>query len=239
MEYILHIETATKSCSVGLSEKGKLISIREQADQGYSHARLLTVFIDELLRSAELSFDDLSAVSVNKGPGSYTGLRIGVSAAKGICYAKDIPLVTVNSLFSMANQCIVENKNHIAQITQNKPFYLCPMIDARRMEVYTAIYDNEMKEISGVKAVIIDDKSFAEKIKERVFFIFGDGADKCAEVLKHPNLHLIPDFIASARGQVLPVYKKFINKEFEDVAYFEPFYLKDFVAGKPSVKGLH
>ena len=236
--YILHLETATNNCSVALSANGELAAIKEDNSKGYSHATLLTVMAEELMISQKISFDELSAVCVNKGPGSYTGLRIGVSAAKGICYAKDIPLIAVDSLFSLASSCAEEHQSKIIKHAGNGDYYLCPMIDARRMEVYTAIYDNMLNSVKNIDAEIIDENSFNDLIEQKPFFIFGNGAEKCTEVLSHKNLHFLPGVESSAKGLISPAYKKFLNKEFEDVAYFEPFYLKDFVAGKPKVKGL-
>ncbi len=238
MTYILNIETATKNCSVALSRNGGIVAIKEDIDKGYNHAALLTVLIDELMKSQNLDYDNLNAICVNKGPGSYTGLRIGVSAAKGICFAKDIPLIGVDSLYSLAQQCLDTKSDSINAVVKNGPFYLCPMIDARRMEVYSAVYDEKMKLIEPINAVIIENDSFKKCIEERPFFIFGDGAEKCVEILKHPNLFFIPEIIGSASGMVKEAYKKYLSCEFENLAYFEPFYLKDFVAGKPSVKGL-
>ena len=237
-KYILHFETATNNCSVALSANGMLLAVKEDNSKGYSHAALLTVITEEVLKSQKISFDKLSAVCVNKGPGSYTGLRIGVSAAKGICYAKDIPLIAVDSLFSLASLCVEEHKNIIKEHAGEGDYYLCPMIDARRMEVYSAIYDDKLCTLKAIDAEIIDKSSFKELINEKPFFIFGNGAEKCTDVLSHQNLHLIPNVESSSKGLIAPGYKKFLNKTFEDVAYFEPFYLKDFVAGKPKVKGL-
>ncbi len=238
MSYILHFDTATKTCSVALSQGGTLVAYKDAGGSSYSHSGLLTVLTEELLKSQNVSFDELSAVCVNKGPGSYTGLRIGTSAAKGICYAKDIPLLAVNSLLNLANLCYEQKSEHKELIEKHSDFYLCPMIDARRMEVYSAVYDNELRPVKDIEATVIDENSFKELINEKAFFIFGDGAEKCVDILKHPNLYYIKIIISSARGLVSPAYQKFINKDFEDVAYFEPFYLKEFAAGKPKVKGL-
>ncbi|MBS4013125.1 MAG: tRNA (adenosine(37)-N6)-threonylcarbamoyltransferase complex dimerization subunit type 1 TsaB [Bacteroidetes bacterium] len=238
MTYILNIETATKNCSVALSANGEIVALREDIDKGYNHAALLTVLIDELMKSQKLDYDKLSAVCVNKGPGSYTGLRIGVSAAKGICFAKDIPLIGVDSLYSLAQQCLDTRLDIINSKVKDGLFYLCPMIDARRMEVYSAVYDEKLKLIEPINAVIVENDSFKKRIEERPFFIFGDGAEKCVDSLKHSNLFFIPEIMGSARGMIKEAYNKYLSGEFENLAYFEPFYLKDFVAGKPSVKGL-
>ncbi len=239
MTYILHIETSTKACSVALAKEGELIAIKEESDQNFSHAQKLTLFIDELIKETGIGFDKINAVCVSKGPGSYTGLRIGVSAAKGICFAKDIPLISVDSMHGLAQYFLNSYKKEISEKTSNTDFYICPMVDARRMEIYSAVFDKNMSEIVPTNAVIIDESSFKELIEERTFFIFGDGAEKCKEVMKHPNLEFIPNVDCSAKGLIQLAYKKYLNKDFENTAYFEPFYLKDFVAGKPRVKGLY
>lgn len=239
MANILHIETSTKSCSVAIANKGEIASLIEESDQNYSHAKKLTVFINEAIKKAKIDFHQLDAICVSKGPGSYTGLRIGVSTAKGICYALDIPLIAIDSLYSLAGFCHEKHSSFISEKADDKGFYLCPMIDARRMEVYSAVYDEHLNEIMPVNAVIIDESSFRELIDEKAFFIFGDGASKCKDVLNHPNLHIIPEVESSATGLIKRAYQLFTAKQFENTAYFEPFYLKDFVAGKPKVKGLY
>lgn len=222
MSLILGIETATKICSVALSGNGKLLALKEEGG-AYSHSEKLTVFIQEILKQAGKSLKDLDAVAVSKGPGSYTGLRIGVSAAKGLCYGLDIPLISVSTLKAMA----------LNKSLPKKVLY-CPMIDARRMEVYTALFDENNIEVEPISAKIIDEDSFAEELKEHQIIFFGDGADKCKETLGgNPNAIFSDKGLPSAEFVNQIALEKFSKQDFEDVAYFEPFYLKDFVATTP------
>jgi tRNA threonylcarbamoyladenosine biosynthesis protein TsaB len=230
MTKILHIESATKMCSVAISENNKIIAIREQGGK-YAHAELLTVFIDEVLKESKLNASDLDAVAVSKGPGSYTGLRIGVSAAKGLCYAIEKPLISISTLKSLAYG--------VAKEIQDAKALYCPMLDARRMEVYCSLLDQDNNEIQETKALIIDQDSFSNLLEERVIYFFGDGADKCKDVIQHKNARFLSGKDPSSKFMVELAKKKYSNGEFEDVAYFEPYYLKDFVAGKPKVKGLN
>ncbi len=237
MRQILNIETSTQICSVALSVDGKTIALQESNTES-SHARQITVFAEQLMYTADLNFQDLDAIAVSKGPGSYTGLRIGVSTAKGFCYSLDKPLISVGTLKSMANGMILkltdEGKNP-------DDFLFCPMIDARRMEVYTAVYDSRLREVRKVLAEIIDENSFADFFKQNKPLIFmGDGAAKCEEILTKVSQSAIfrKEFLASATYMAPLAEKKLKAGEFEDTAYFEPFYLKDFVAGIPHVKGL-
>ena len=217
--YILNIETATKNCSVSLAKNGQTILCKEAAEQGYSHAERLHVFIEEILKEAEITVQNLKAIAVSKGPGSYTGLRIGVSAAKGLCYALEIPLISVDTLQVLAQQVSIENG------------LIVPMIDARRMEVYSAAFDPNYNKIIEVQAEILTNESYAE-ITEAVYFI-GDCQEKCKTVLTKSNFHFLPEIIfPSANEMSALTYKKFCKNEFEDVAYFEPFYLKDFLITK-------
>jgi|TARA_B100000497_G_scaffold116132_1_gene140255 tRNA threonylcarbamoyladenosine biosynthesis protein TsaB len=218
MSYILSIETATKSCSIALAKDGQLIDCFEEVSEKYSHSEQLTVFIQDILAKHHLSTKDLEAIAISSGPGSYTGLRIGVSTAKGLCYALDIPLISISTLEAMA-QLMVEDY---------PDFILCPMIDARRMEVYCAFFG---KQQSPVSAKVIDADSFAKELEQSKILFFGDGADKCQDTLTQPNAHFELGIYPSARGMLKLAYTKFANKEFEDVAYYEPFYLKEFVAG--------
>ena len=218
MSYILSIETATKSCSIALAKDEQLIDCFEEVSEKYSHSEQLTVFIQDILAKYHLSTKDLEAIAISSGPGSYTGLRIGVSTAKGLCYALDIPLISISTLEAMA-QLMVEDY---------PDFILCPMIDARRMEVYCAFFG---KQQSLVSAMVIDADSFAKELEQSKILFFGDGADKCQDTLTHPNAHFELGIYPSARGMLKLAYTKFANKEFEDVAYYEPFYLKEFVAG--------
>ena len=227
MPTILHIESATSICSVALSKGNEIVSIRE-SNSGNSHSELLTDFIYQILQENSYSVNDLDAVAVSKGPGSYTGLRIGVSAAKGLCYSANIPLIAVDTLCSMAYGAKDIPSDYL----------ICPMIDARRMEVYTAIYDSNMNIVSDIEAKIIDENSFQNILEDRKILFFGDGMSKCKNVISSPNAMFDDDYIISAKSLIKPVLSKFHTKEFEDIAYFEPFYLKDFVAGKAAVKGL-
>jgi tRNA threonylcarbamoyladenosine biosynthesis protein TsaB len=219
MSFILNIETSTKNCSVSLAKDGKTVVTKEIADQGYSHAEKLHVFIEEILKESKVDFKDLNAVAVSKGPGSYTGLRIGVSAAKGICYALSIPLIALDTLQILAKQAKIESG------------IIVPMIDARRMEVYSAVFDKLYTRIADVKAEVLTEGSYAE-IDENIYFI-GDCQEKCKTVLTKDNFHFIEEIIfPSADEMSLLSYERYLKNEFEDVAYFEPFYLKDFMLTK-------
>lgn len=228
MPTILHIESATLTCSVALSRDGELLSLKETHDQSYSHSEKLVVYIDEAIKQAGLKPSDLGAVCVSKGPGSYTGLRIGVSAAKGLCYGLGIPLLSVGSLESMAHWAKAEFSEELTDVS-----FLCPMIDARRMEVYTQLFDASLRETEPISAVIINENSFASELEKGKVAFFGDGASKCKQVINHPNAVFLDGFNPSARGMIDLAELKFAEKQLEDVAYFEPYYLKDFVAGKP------
>lgn len=236
MSNILLLETATRVCSVALLCNGNINSLRETTVEN-SHSQIITTFIAETLAEAGLSFAELNAVAVSKGPGSYTGLRIGVSTAKGLCYALGIPLISVGTLHAMAALIITENTPII------KGSLLCPMIDARRMEVYTALYkfdsQNQVVNAEPVSAKIVDELSFGNELAKRKVYFFGDGAAKCIPVLgKIENAVFVDDFQVSAKGMAEIAQQKFNNAVFEDVAYFEPFYLKDFVATIPRNKFL-
>ena len=221
MALILLIETATKSCSVSLSSENKIIACKEEVNKQYSHAEKLTVFITELFKTQDFSIKDLDAIAVSKGPGSYTGLRIGISTAKGLCYALDIPLISVSTLKAMAFRMAQKEESDL----------YCPMIDARRMEVYNAFYNNTNKEIRGIQADIIEAHSYQKELDKKVLF-FGDGAQKCKQIIQHPNAKFLDDIFPSSKDMLEIANEKFSEKMFEDVAYFEPFYLKDFVTGK-------
>ena len=225
MSLILALETSTKNCSVALAEDDRVLAVREQATDGYVHAEKLHVFMDEVMRETQRSFNELSAVAVGAGPGSYTGLRIGVSAAKGFCYTLGIPLISFNGLEILAHQLIASEKLASEAL-------IIPMIDARRMEVYTTIFNTSAEMQCDVEAKIIDETSFLELKGQPVYFI-GDGAAKCREVLADEQWYF-PDIIfPSAQQLALMAFHKLEEKRFEDVAYFEPFYLKEFRAGKP------
>lgn len=231
MAVILNIETSTKVCSVGLAVDGIIKSIKE-SHLANSHAELVTLFCEGVVKEVGIGFHDLDAVAVSKGPGSYTGLRIGVSTAKGFCYALDKPLIAINTLEAMAAGMIENEKTP-------KDFLYCPMIDARRMEVYAAFFDAELNEIKATEAVIVDENSFSELLSANKIIFAGDGAAKCREVLSHQkNAVFKNDFNPSTAFMAKLSEKKFNNQDLENIAYFEPFYLKDFVAGVSKVKGL-
>ncbi|MDD5570811.1 MAG: tRNA (adenosine(37)-N6)-threonylcarbamoyltransferase complex dimerization subunit type 1 TsaB [Bacteroidales bacterium] len=228
MPLILNIETATNICSVALSEKEKIISFRETSIEN-SHSSLLTVFIEKIFNEAKIKLSDIDAVCVSKGPGSFTGLRIGVSTAKGLCYALEKPLLSVNTLKAIT-WGMIKNK-------KDKNTLYCPMLDARRMEVYTALFNSNLEEVETTNARIIDKNSFSEILSKTKIIFFGDGADKCREILKNnQNAVFIDDFNTSAKYMAELSYQKFTKKEFENVAYFEPYYLKDFFATTPKDK---
>lgn len=224
---ILCIETATGVCSVALCDREKVLGLRE-APEGASHASQLTVLAGELLSEHDVSTGSLSAVAVSKGPGSYTGLRIGVSVAKGIAYASGIPLIGVNTLQAMCTGFISE---HHAAIGSDD--LLCPMLDARRMEVYNAVFNARGEMISDTRAEIITEKSFAGELVKNTIWFFGTGADKCAATIISENAIFTSNFRMSASFLLSPSAKALAEKRFEDVAYFEPYYLKEFLATKP------
>jgi tRNA threonylcarbamoyladenosine biosynthesis protein TsaB len=230
MALILNIETSTSVCSVSLSDRDKIIGLKESFDDK-SHASLLTVFIEELLSENNIDVGKLQAVSVSEGPGSYTGLRIGVSVAKGICYAKNIPLVAVNTLQAMA--IMAKEK-----ITLNSNVVFCSMIDARRMEVYSALFNFDISEKRKTIAEIIDEKSYLKELSEYKIAFFGNGAEKCKEIITGNNAVFIDDIYPSAKYTAVLAQQLFNDKKFKDTAYFEPFYLKDFIATIPKKKVL-
>lgn len=216
MALLLNIETATKNCSIGLAKDGITIAIREIATQNFSHAEKLHVFIEELFAETQLNLQDLNAIAVSQGPGSYTGLRIGVSAAKGLCYALSVPLIAVDTLEILARKLT---------ITEG---IIVPMVDARRMEVFCAFFDANYDKIKETKAEVIDETSYQD-IQQTIHLI-GDGAMKFKEVLTNAKFQYYPELeFPSATEMALVSYQKFQNNQLEDLAYFEPFYLKDFV----------
>ena len=218
MAYLLCIETATTNCSVALVNEEGLLAYKEDYDNNYSHAERLHVFIRDMLAEAKIDFADLSAIAVSKGPGSYTGLRIGVSAAKGLCYALDIPLLSVPTLKGLAKQITAGNG------------VIIPMIDARRMEVYSAIYDaSTYEEIKETKAEILEPESYQRYLEKGKVYFIGNGVAKFKEICDHPNAEFILGKLPSAKEMAILGYDKFLNKDFEDVSYFDPYYLKDFV----------
>jgi tRNA threonylcarbamoyladenosine biosynthesis protein TsaB len=226
---IICLETATNLCSVALCNNAGLISLKE-SNESKSHASLLTVFIEEILKENGLRTRDLDAVAVSKGPGSYTGLRIGVSVAKGIAYASSIPLIGIETTFSMF-WGIAPDPEQKPEIHKNLLY--CPMLDARRMEVYYAIYDSGGQTIKEISAEIIDDDTFSKIPESQEIVLFGDGAGKCKDVIKRPNVHFEDNFRISASYMQKPAFRAFDNHQFEDVAYFEPLYLKDFITSIP------
>jgi len=227
MSLILQIETATTVCSVALSENGKVLTNKE-IQQRNVHAEVVTLFIDEVLKMAGIQYQDLSAVAVSCGPGSYTGLRIGISVTKGLCYSLDIPFIAIETLEAMTDGIIAG--------TSTEQMLFCPMIDARRMEVFTAVFDAKGNRVKPTSAEIIGQDSFSDLLKTNKMIFFGDGAAKCKDVLgANPNAQIISDFQNSARYLTKKATEKFNAKDFEDTAYFEPYYLKDFIAGKKSV----
>jgi tRNA threonylcarbamoyladenosine biosynthesis protein TsaB len=232
MAFILNIETATALCSVGLFADGKILAQRETLEEK-SHASMLTAFIDDLIKEQNIRISDLDAIAVGKGPGSYTGLRIGVSAAKGLCYGAGLPLIAISTL-----KILFRSALSALNTTPGKNSLFCPMIDARRMEVYSCIYDEYGNEIEPIAAVIIDKSSFRQHLDEKIIYFFGSGMEKCRDVLDHPNAVFIPDIYPHAGSLAFLAEESYKQKIFEDIAYFEPFYLKDFIATIPK-KGLH
>jgi tRNA threonylcarbamoyladenosine biosynthesis protein TsaB len=223
LSYILNIETATKNCSVSIAKNGETIACNEVADEGYSHAEKLHVFIEEVIASAGITVQDLAAVAVSQGPGSYTGLRIGVSAAKGLCFALNIPLIAVDTLKTLASQANVSNGKII------------PMLDARRMEVYSEVFNANLEIERSIKAEIIDENSFSE-YAETVYFV-GDCAEKSKPVLTASNFVFLEEIkYPSANAMSKISYDKYQKSDTVDVAYFEPYYLKDFMITAPSKK---
>ena len=218
MAIILNIETATKNCSVCLAENGEILAIRELNDGNYSHAEKLHPFIQDILKEAKITVSNIDAVAVSKGPGSYTGLRIGVSAAKGMCFAIDKPLISIETLKSLAHSISIEEG------------LIVSMLDARRMEVYSAVYNRMYEQVREIKAEIIDENSFKEELLKGKVYFLGDGAAKCKDVITHDNAVFIDGEFPSSKEMAVLSYNKYKKNDIEDVAYFEPFYLKDFIA---------
>lgn len=226
MSCILHIETSTNVCSVAVSEDGKVIF--DKADHtGNNHAEALGTFVDEALSFADSHAIPVDGVAVSGGPGSYTGLRIGVSMAKGVCYALDIPLLSVPTLELMCVPVLLRYDD------LEDDALLCPMIDARRMEVYAALYDRALKPVRGIQADVVDADTYRRWLDERPVYFFGNGAAKCMDIIGHPNARLIEGIEPVAKWMMPLAERKMLNGESEDVAYYVPFYLKDFVAKMP------
>ncbi len=221
MSYILSIETTTTNCSVSLSKEGETLVLKEDNNVNYSHAESLHVFIDDVIQSSNIKKSQLNAIAVSKGPGSYTGLRIGVSAAKGLAFALDIPLISVSTLKALAMQQTVESG------------LIIPMLDARRQEVYSAVYDSRFNDVRDIKAEIISDDSFKTYLDEGKVYFIGSGVAKTKAMIQNHNAVFIDEKLPSARQMSALAYAKYKISDIEDVAYFEPFYLKDFIAIKP------
>ena len=232
MSLILCIETGTDVCSVGLAENGELVALRESC--GRDHARNVAVYVDELLRERDIDADEIDAIAVGKGPGSYTGLRIGVSFAKGLCYGLRKPLIAIGSLDALVEVAREDAEAGIVDVDDFERATLCPMVDARRMEVYTQLFNIEGVAKSDVSAEIITEETFSDVRANGKLVIFGNGAEKCCEVLSDA---LYISVTPSARGIVALAEQAFNAEKFEDLAYFEPFYLKDFLV-IPSKKKL-
>lgn len=215
---ILNIETTTTNCSVSISKEHKTVVLKEDNNKNYSHAESLHVFIDAVLKESKTALAEIDAIAVSKGPGSYTGLRIGVSAAKGLCFALNKPLISVSTLQSLAHQVTI------------KEGIIVPMLDARRMEVYSAIFDSNYNQTRDTKAQILDCDAFKDYLDKSSVYFIGSGVEKAKELLSHPNAIFIDDGLPSAKNMGVLAYNKYKISDFEDVAYFEPYYLKDFIA---------
>lgn len=222
MALILSLETSTRVCSVALHNNGELIAYRESFDEK-SHATQLTVFVEEIFAEHQISAIEIDAVCVSKGPGSYTGLRIGVSVAKGICYGANKPLLALNTLEILT-------QSGKKELPGDAQALLCPMIDARRMEVYTALWTAQGKELRPTTAEIIDEHFLEQELIENEIYFFGDGANKCKEIILHEHAKFIEDLYPSAKYMGQLATELYKNKKYEDAAYFEPYYLKNFVA---------
>ena len=221
MALILCLETTTTNCSVALAKDDEVIFLKEDMGLNYSHAERLHIYLTDVLTQAGYDFKDLDAVAVSKGPGSYTGLRIGVSSAKGLCYALEIPLISTDTLKSMAMQV----KDDVS--------YIVPMLDARRMEVYSAVFNSDFEKIRDTQAEILDEHSFIDYLEKDKTAFIGNGVLKFKELASHKNAIYQPDALPSAREMAVMAYSKYKTGDFEDVAYFEPYYLKDFLVTKP------
>ena len=232
MALILNIETSTDVCSAALARNSEILFIRESREEK-SHAALLGVFIEDILHKKSIERSKINAVAVSRGPGSYTGLRIGVSTAKGIAYGLNIPLIAVDTLQAMAWGIISMPEFRTQLPTGEKNVWLCPMIDARRMEVYYAFYNLRCEPIGEISAGIIHSGSYQKILAQRKVIFFGNGSEKCKHILSHPNAVFVEGLRPSATYMTEISLRKFHLKEFEDVAYFEPYYLKDFVATTP------
>jgi tRNA threonylcarbamoyladenosine biosynthesis protein TsaB len=228
MALILQIETATTSCSVAIAKDGIILAYKE-ANERNTHAEGITRFVEHVINEAGVTYQQLDAIAVSCGPGSYTGLRIGISTVKGLCYALDKPLIAIETLAAMSDGA-KRNREY------NDDMLLCPMIDARRMEVFTAVFNSDGEKVEATSALIIDENSFSNLLVDKKVLFFGDGAEKCQSVLSsNSNAIFLNGFINSAVHLSERTLEKFVNREFEDVAYFEPYYLKEFIAGKKAL----
>jgi tRNA threonylcarbamoyladenosine biosynthesis protein TsaB len=236
MASILNIETSTSLCSVALAINGRVIALRETLEEK-SHAARLTVFIEELLKEKSFNITDLDAVAVGKGPGSYTGLRIGVSTAKGLCYGADLPLIAVNTLKILFKQVLVHLSSGIQEPLTGPDTLFCPMIDARRMEVFTCLFNNLGEEIEQVAARIIDQNTYQQYLADHTIVFFGSGMEKCRDLLSQPNAVFVSGIHPHSSSLAMLAEERYNQNLFEHIAYFEPFYLKDFIA-TTSKKGL-
>ncbi|MBJ7882232.1 tRNA (adenosine(37)-N6)-threonylcarbamoyltransferase complex dimerization subunit type 1 TsaB [Gelidibacter salicanalis] len=220
MSYILNIETATTNCSVSLSKEGEILILKEDYNSNYSHAESLHLFIDAVLKEAHLKPEELDAIAVSKGPGSYTGLRIGVSSAKGLCFSLDKPLISVDTLEALSHQLAIEDG------------CIVPMLDARRMEVYAAVYDKNHQQVRAIEAEILDEHSFKTYLETGKVYFIGNGVEKTKQIITHPNAVFIENKLPSAKEMGALATVKYKKSDIENVAYFEPFYLKDFIGTK-------
>ena len=235
MSYFLCIDTATSVCSVVLTQNDKVLSIKESTDEK-AHASYLGVFIKKVLDDAAISVNQLDAIAVSKGPGSYTGLRIGVSTAKGLCYGADIPLISVKTLQIMAyGMCLNAIKSFTGDFIADSALY-CPMIDARRMEVYTALFNFKNQMIKETSAMVVQKNSFDSLLQDVQVVFAGNGAEKCKTVLNHKNALFLDNFNHSALYMINIVQEAYRERKFEVLAYFEPYYLKDFIVTSPKRK---
>jgi tRNA threonylcarbamoyladenosine biosynthesis protein TsaB len=223
---ILHIETATDVCSVCLALDG-IVTCIEESNTRNNHATALHVMIDRLMVNQKHAYEDLDAIAVSMGPGSYTGLRIGVAAAKGFCFALDKPLIAINTLQAMTCSFL----DHNPDLKDKKEALFCPMIDARRMEVYTALFDSNLTFVNHTSAMIANEDSFENLLKKNPIYFFGDGAQKVSRIIHHQNASFDNNFSTSSSGLCSAAFMAWKAREFRDTAYFEPFYLKDFIAG--------
>ena len=228
MKYLLCVDTSSKNCSVAIvsfnekEQQKNIVDFVDNLSEEYSHSEKLTFIVEEILLKNKLELNMIKAVCLSSGPGSYTGLRIGSSVAKGICYSLNIPLISVSTLFSMS----------VGVFDKNKDYMYCPMIDARRMEVYTALYDNNLRTIKEPHSSIVDYNFLSSFLKDNKICFFGDGSKKIKEIINNSNAIFLEDMYPSAKNMCDLAVLKYNNRDFEDTAYYEPFYLKDFYFGK-------